>query len=262
MNSPPMSCQARVLGQEYPMEGDTFHTTTACGKTMNKRLTLGDDVHYACNDCFHRYTSQSSWYGWMDHDYPPEAKVVGSLAFYKSHGTPVAIAKLPTQKAPLGSCATCWRSSFKRTHCQTCAIELCRACASVPPVGTPRGDFCKKCVPKPWKDALLTPAADPVAAAADPVPTPVPVPVTEAQVDPVDALTTKLSKLEIHEKPKAPKLDYPIHPEIASLSLEELMLLKEPLVVWMKQFQNKYPRLMVPYYRYRMRIEALILQKK
>jgi hypothetical protein len=78
----------------------------------------------------------------------------------------------------------------------------------------------------------------------------------------VDALPTKLSKLEIREKPKPPKLDYPIHPEIASLSLEELILLKEPLVVWMKQFQNKYPRLMVPYYRYRMRIEALILQKK
>ena len=239
-----MSCQARILGAEYPLEGTKgvpFHTTTFCGKFATKRIKMGEDTQSCCNDCFRRYTSQNDWYGWTDCAYPPDARVVGSQAFFRAHGKPVAVAKLPAQKCPLGACATCWRTSFERTTCQTCDIGLCRACASVALTGD-KGDFCKRCVPKPKKEELEVEISEHFAQLS----------VSSAAGEP---------KVKATPKPKV-TLDYPIRTDIAKLSADELRALHSPLVTWMKEYQNKFPRLLVPYYSYRMRIEALLLQKK
>jgi len=77
-------------------------------------------------------------------------------------------------------------------------------------------------------------------------------------------LVTAFEKMTISQQKPKPKLtlDYPIRDDIASLSLEELRDIRQKLVVWMKEYQNKYPRLLVPYYRYRIKMDALILQKK
>lgn len=245
-----MSCQARILSAEYPLEGVSppFHTTTFCGKVAKKRLNLGEDVQTSCDDCFRRYASGKEWYGWMDGTYPPEARVVGSQAFYLCHGKPVVVAKLPSQ-VKIDGCATCWRTSFKRTTCQTCDIELCRACASVPPAPHV-GDFCKTCVPK-WNQKA-EPKAEPQAE-----------PEAEPKAEPKDEvdLCAEFAQLKL-EPQQPPTLTYPIRDDIKGLSVEELMALHTPLVAWMKEAQTKIPRRMVPYYRYRMRIEALVLQKK
>jgi hypothetical protein len=82
----------------------------------------------------------------------------------------------------------------------------------------------------------------------------------------VEALTTQVAQMTLSAKEPAPakkkSLDYPIREDIASLSLDELKALHASLVVWMKENQTKYPRLIVPYYRYRMKLEALMIQKK
>ena len=228
-----MSCQARILGAEYPLEGDTFHTTTFCGKFAQKRIQIGDDTRSCCNDCFRRYTSQKEWYGWMDCAYPPDARVVGSQAFFRAHGKPVAVAKLPAQKCPLGGCATCWRMSFERTTCQTCAIELCRACASVALTGD-KGDFCKRCVPKPKKEELEVEISEQFAQLS-----------LSSAAPGAGAGVTGEPKVKAAPKPKV-TLDYPIRTDIAKLSAEELRALHSPLVAWMKEYQNKFPRLLVP----------------
>jgi hypothetical protein len=110
-------------------------------------------------------------------------------------------------------------------------------------------------VPKvvPVPEAVVVPEAVPVAV-------PVVVPVAEQEL--VTAFET-MTIAQQKPKPNAkPTLDYPIRDDIASLSLEELRDIRQKLVVWMKEYQNKYPRLLVPYYRYRIKMDALILQKK
>jgi hypothetical protein len=110
---------------------------------------------------------------------------------------------------------------------------------------------------------------------AEPKPVAAPVAVPEPEVE---ALTAQLAKMTVKQGsastsstgstvstgPKAPKksLDYPIRTDIASLSLDELKALHAPLVPWMKENQTKYPRLMIPYYNYRMKLESLMIQKK
>jgi hypothetical protein len=281
-----MSCQARVLGHKIALEG--FHTTKSCSQMAKKRLILADEPYGCCNDCFKRYTTGTDWYGWMDGSYPPKAPVVGSQAFYMSHKGKVVVT-LPVQKAPLGSCGTCWRTSFERSECQVCHIEVCRACASVSPcteyrarqpdtAASPKGDkgdFCKKCVPR--RLPVPVPEAETVAVPeAEAEPEPEAVAEAEHKPDPhVEALTVQLAKMTVKEAtastastastgPKAPKksLDYPIRTDIAALSLDELKALHAPLVPWMKENQTKYPRLMIPYYNYRMKLESLMIQKK
>ena len=260
-----MSCEARVLGHQSALEG--FYTTKSCKQAATKRLVIAEDNHRSCDECFRRYTKGTDWYGWMDHSFPPEAPVVGSQAFYLSYSKGGAVVTLPTQKAPLGSCGTCWRTSFERSECQVCHTEVCRACASVSPKGD-KGDFCKRCVPR----LLPVPKADPsvkVEAEVEPE--------VETKVDAeVDALTVQLSlmsdalhgvQVQAANTPKAPKapkksLDYPIRTDMTSLSLDELKALHAPLVPWMKENQTKYPRLMIPYYNYRMKLESLMIQKK
>jgi hypothetical protein len=234
-----MSCEARILGQPSALEG--FYTTKSCSQVAKKRLVIPDDPHRCCDDCFRRYTTGTDWYGWFDGLFPPQAPVIGSQAFYASMAKTKVRPTLPVQKAPLGSCATCSRTSFERSECQVCHTEVCRACASVSPVLTIRGDFCKRCVPR----------------------LPLPVPKEEPEVE---ALTAQVAQMTLspEAKPKAKlkSLDYPIRQDIASLSHDELKALHVPLVAWMKENQTKYPRLIVPYYRYRMKMEALIIQKK
>jgi hypothetical protein len=264
-----MSCEARVLGPASALPG--FNTTKSCSQIAKKRLIIADDPHRSCDDCFRRYTTGTEWYGWFDGPYPPKAPVVGSEAFYASMKKPIVVLTLPAQMAPLGGCGTCWRTSFERSECQVCHTEVCRACASVSPLGDAavsgclalygvqgdKGDFCKKCVPRRL-----------------PVPVAVTEHVAEAKPEPapepeVEALTVQLAKMTVKEAtastgPKAPKksLDYPIRADIATLSLDELKALHAPLVPWMKENQTKYPRLMIPYYNYRMKLESLMIQKK
>ena len=80
----------------------------------------------------------------------------------------------------------------------------------------------------------------------------------------VAQMTLEEAKPKAFARPERAKkaLDYPIRDDIASLSLDELKSLHVPLVAWMKENQTKYPRLIIPYYRYRMKMEALIIQKK
>ncbi len=249
---PTMSCEARVLGHPSALPG--FHTTKSCTQLAKKRLIIAEDPHRSCDECFRRYTTGTDWYGWFDGSFPPQAPVVGSQSFYTSLAKTKVNVTLPSQKAPLGSCGTCSRTSFERSECQVCHTEVCRACASVSPRGD-RGDFCRRCVPK--------------------LPLPVPKEEPEAPVEPstleVEALTAQVAEMSLQEarpqpqakakaKPKA--LDYPIRDDINSLSLHELKALHVPLVAWMKENQTKYPRLIIPYYRYRMKMEALMIQKK
>lgn len=278
-----MSCEARVLGPASALPG--FHTTKSCTQIAKKRLIIADDPHRSCDDCFRRYTTGTEWYGWFDGPYPPKAPVVGSEAFYASMKKPIVVLTLPAQMAPLGGCGTCWRTSFERSECQVCHTEVCRACASVSPLGD-KGDFCKRCVPRlPLPKPKAEPVSQSVAETMDvaepePVAAAVPAPVAQAmdvaepepqpKPDPqVEALTVQLAKMTVKEAtvstgPKAPKksLDYPIRADIASLSLDELKALHAPLVPWMKENQTKYPRLMIPYYNYRMKLESLMIQKK
>jgi hypothetical protein len=256
-----MSCEARVLGPASALPG--FNTTKSCSQIAKKRLIIAEDPHRSCDDCFRRYTTGTEWYGWFDGPYPPNAPVVGSEAFYASMKKPIVVLTLPAQMAPLGGCGTCWRTSFERSECQVCHTEVCRACASVSPLGD-AGDFCKRCVPRRLPVAV-----------AEPKPVAAPVAVPEPEVE---ALTAQLAKMTVKQGsastsstgstvstgPKAPKksLDYPIRTDIASLSLDELKALHAPLVPWMKENQTKYPRLMIPYYNYRMKLESLMIQKK
>jgi hypothetical protein len=266
-----MSCEARVLGHKSALEG--FYSTKSCKQIATKRLVIADDHHRSCDECFRRYTKGTDWYGWMDYSFPPEAPVIGSQAFYLSYSKAGAVVTLPTQKAPLGSCGTCWRTSFERSECQVCHTEVCRACASVSPKGD-KGDFCKRCVPR----LLPVPKADPSVK----VETEVEEVDAEVEVETeVDALTVQLSLMSVAlysvkgqaavsdcvqpaKAPKAPKksLDYPIRTDMAALSLDELKALHAHLVPWMKENQTKYPRLMIPYYNYRMKLESLMIQKK
>ena len=247
-----MSCEARTLGPASALPG--FHTTKSCTQIAKKRLIIADDPHRSCDDCFRRYTTGTEWYGWFDGPYPPKAPVVGSEAFYASLKKPIVALTLPAQKAPLGSCGTCWRTSFQRSECQVCHTEVCRACASVSPVLTARGDFCKRCVPRLQRPV---PKEEPVAPVE-------PVALVEPVAPAVEALAAQVAQMNLQEaKPKSKKaLDYPIREDIASLSLDELKALHVPLVAWMKENQTKYPRLIIPYYRYRMKLEAQMIQKK
>ena len=244
--SPPMSCEARVLSYETALKG--FYATKSCNNIAKKKITIADDSNRCCDNCFRRYNTGKDWYGWMDGLYPPEAPVVGSQAFYLCSAKAGVRVTLPAQKTQ-GGCVTCWRTTFDKTKCKVCEIELCRACASVPPPGQ-CGDFCKVCVPKRFLPAAeLEPEAEP-----------------EPEID---ALTAQMAtvtvaagpKEEQKKKPRA-SLDYPIREDIAALPLNELKALHTALVAWMKRFETKLPRLIVPYYSYRMRLEALIIQKK
>lgn len=192
-------CEARII----------TNGVKACGKPVTKRINKDDDRVACCDECFRRYSLQKDWHGWFDHDVPS--------------GVAVPVVRLD-------GCATCWHHE-PRTACKTCAVELCRWCASVPPPGY-SGDYCKTCVPKPWKIAL---GLDKPRA---------------AETDPIDTLATKLSTMTLEAYPMV---------SVSSLSLTELQDTRTKLMAWMK---GKPARSLVPYYNYRMTLEAAIRQKK
>ena len=76
-------CQARILSAEIVIPGtsEICHTTAECGGESFKKVVVDDgDAHqHICKGCVKRFltkgSSKSSWYGWFDCDYPPEARV-------------------------------------------------------------------------------------------------------------------------------------------------------------------------------------------
>jgi len=77
----------------------------------------------------------------------------------------------------------------------------------------------------------------------------------------IDDLSNSFAKLRIKIPAKKESM-YPIETDLANLSLEELRELHTNLMRWMKGEGSKYPRLLVPYYKYRIRLEGLLINKK
>ena len=77
----------------------------------------------------------------------------------------------------------------------------------------------------------------------------------------IDDLSNSFAKLRIKIPSKKESM-YPIETDLANLSLEELRELHTNLMRWMKGEGSKYPRLLVPYYKYRIRLEGLLINKK
>ena len=85
-----MTCQARVLNQEltFPNSDVTFHTTKECGENATHKYSVdgGDASMSICGDCLRRCLTKkspgSTWCGFFDCDYPPDAKVKGSRWYF------------------------------------------------------------------------------------------------------------------------------------------------------------------------------------
>jgi hypothetical protein len=77
----------------------------------------------------------------------------------------------------------------------------------------------------------------------------------------IDDLSQSFAKLRI-KVPVAKECLYPIETDLVNRSLEELRELHTNLMRWMKGEGSKYPRLLVPYYKYRIRLEGLLINKK
>ena len=87
------SCQARILGEEYTIEGTDVkcHRTRECGAVAMKKITIddGDAFFHICSSCFRRFLTKGSskiekdeWLGWFDCSYPPHAHVYGSAWYH------------------------------------------------------------------------------------------------------------------------------------------------------------------------------------
>ncbi len=278
-----MPCQARIIDKEYPLKDTSppFYTTKECAGPATKRIcNESGDRFNACDSCFRRYNT-GEWYGWFDCSYPKDARVVGSPAFFLHPGCTTIHPSPPKQKKPDAiGCKTCWRTSVDEIACKTCSTGICNVCAVVPPLGY-SGSFCKKCVPRK-AFTLAPPVPTPTALVAVPAVEVVPARV----VDEIASITATMSSLTIHEpsasasasalatissptvhvrqikKKETVQLTYPILTDIASLSLENLQALHKDLLQWMKEYSTKFPRQMVPYYKYRMVIESHIINKK
>ena len=76
-----MSCQARILDQEFTVGDAICHTTKECGNPFFKKISIdnGDASMKICPKCFSRFmskgTSKTTWYGWFDCEFPPEAHI-------------------------------------------------------------------------------------------------------------------------------------------------------------------------------------------
>lgn len=216
-----MKCQARILDKEYPFEGVSppFHTTKECGNPVKKRICDSNDDRYSCcSECFRRYNTNVEWYGWFDGLYPPEARVVGSQAFYQCKAKLNTIVAAPKQKT----------------------IDE----------KVPKSDP----VTEVLAEKLTLALAEPVKAVSA-------VKVIDTLAQEFSALTIKLPTAS-DAKPKKPKLSHPIESDLSGHSSEELRALHAALVAWMNGEASRYPRILVPYFKYRTRIEALLINKK
>jgi hypothetical protein len=85
-----MRCQARVEDtvQTFPNTRTVYHTTKQCEEDASRKYSVddGDSEMLLCGGCFRRCltkkTKGSSWLGFFDCSYPPEAKVKGSSWYY------------------------------------------------------------------------------------------------------------------------------------------------------------------------------------
>ena len=89
-----MSCQARILGAEYTIQGTDVkcHHARECGAPAAKKITVddGDAFFQICMPCFRRFLTKGSkvvekdlWLGWFDCDYPPHARVTYSPWYHE-----------------------------------------------------------------------------------------------------------------------------------------------------------------------------------
>jgi len=82
------SCNARILGTEFTLASLKFHETVECGREASNKITIddGDARLYICTPCAQRFrtkcSANSSWYGWFDGDYPPQALLKYSPRWY------------------------------------------------------------------------------------------------------------------------------------------------------------------------------------
>jgi hypothetical protein len=206
-----MKCQARVLDKVYPFDNVSppFHTTKECGNSVKRRICDSNDDRYnCCSDCFRRYNTNVDWYGWFDGLYPPEARVVGSQAFYQCKAKVNTVVEAPKQM----NMASEVGAAKVEDQVEVDNVKVVETLA-------------------------------PVAMAV------------------IDDLSNSFAKLRIKIPAKKESM-YPIETELANLSLEELRELHTNLMRWMKGEGSKYPRLLVPYYKYRIRLEGLLINKK
>jgi hypothetical protein len=86
-----MRCQARILGEEYTIQGTDVkcHTSGECSAPSVKKITVddGDACFHICAACFRRFLTKSSkkdtWIGWFDCAYPPHARVTYSAWYHE-----------------------------------------------------------------------------------------------------------------------------------------------------------------------------------
>ena len=85
-----MRCQARVEDtvQTFPNTRVVYHTTRQCEEDASRKYSAddGDSEMLLCGGCFRRCLTKknkgSSWLGFFDCSYPPEAKVKGSRWYF------------------------------------------------------------------------------------------------------------------------------------------------------------------------------------
>ena len=85
-----MRCQARILDRLFTFSNTkiTYHTTKECGEIAVHKYSVddGDSEMSLCGSCFRRSKTKkdndSSWLGFFDCSYPPEAKVKGSRWYF------------------------------------------------------------------------------------------------------------------------------------------------------------------------------------
>jgi hypothetical protein len=215
-----MKCQARVLDKVYPFENVSppFYSTKECGNSVKRRICDSNDDRYnCCSDCFRRYNTNVDWYGWFDGLYPPEARVVGSQAFYQCKAKVNTVVEAPKQ--------------INMSAISGDAKEV-----EVEPKVEVKDEV-------EVVDVKVVETLAPVAIAV------------------IDDLSNSFAKLRIKIPSKKESM-YPIETDLANLSLEELRELHTNLMRWMKGEGSKYPRLLVPYYKYRIRLEGLLINKK
>lgn len=85
-----MRCQARVedMTETFPNTRIVYHTTKQCEEDASRKYSVddGDSEMLLCGGCFRRCLSKknkgSSWLGFFDCSYPPDAKVKGSRWYF------------------------------------------------------------------------------------------------------------------------------------------------------------------------------------
>jgi len=87
------SCQARIPTTSFTIPGttETCHNTTECRKPAAHKITIddGDAFMPICKECFAKFRTKglktgSTWLGWFDCDYPPEARIKGSRWYHET----------------------------------------------------------------------------------------------------------------------------------------------------------------------------------